>query len=112
MSEGLGEPPSAPGSEGSGAECVECGQPIRADVKRCSACGARQVTKGQAIAIMALSVPLWAITVGALEMLRSVDSSFAMGFLLGIALLGPGATLVGFSKYRERDQALRAGGSA
>lgn len=58
-----------------------------------------------------VSVPLWAITVGALDMLGSVDSAFAQGFLIGMALLGPGATLVGVSKYRERDQALRAGSS-
>lgn len=111
MADSLGNPPAAPGDAGDAvAECTECGHTIRSDVKRCSACGARQVTKGQAVAIVVASLPLWAVTFGALDMLASVDTAFAQGFLIGMALLGPGATLIGLAKYRERDEALRAGG--
>lgn len=111
MAESLGNPPAAPGDgDDAVAECTECGHTIRSDVKRCTACGARQVTKGQAVAIVVASLPLWAVTFGALDMLGSVDTSFAQGFLIGMALLGPGATLLGLGKYRARDAALRAGG--
>jgi hypothetical protein len=111
MVKNLGDPPAAPSDDTAAvAECVECGHAIRVDVKRCSACGARQITKGQAVAIVVASMPLWAITFGALDMLGSVDTAFAQGFLLGMALLGPTATLLGLARYRARDDALRAGG--
>jgi len=111
MADSLGNPPAAPGdSDDAVAECTECGNTIRSDVKRCPGCGERQITKGAAVALVVASLPLWAITFGAISMLASVDTPFAQGFLIGMALLGPGATLLGLGKYRERDQALRAGG--
>lgn len=102
----LGDPPNRPGTA---ATCPDCTNPIDTDARRCSACGSRVWSKGQAVLLVAFSMPLWSITVGAISMLGSVDSAAARGFLFGVALLGPLTTLAGVGKYRERDQSLRGG---
>lgn len=92
----IGDPPSPP----SGGECVRCGARLE-NPRRCAVCGAAQYSTRAALLVIAIALPLIAVSRYALREVGRGDPTESLVYL-SVASAGPTLFLLGVFMLRRR----------